>query len=207
MRRNAVHETGSGQSFQKDFCRTQFEPTFRKRMSNKTNSCAEEFNAPHVIRYFSEMGSQHLAEGKGEAQLFHAAWPSSHPAPQWPQPACLCWRMVPLPHTQGFPHCCGCAVLTGYQPSCAGVTFTALHCGNCSTFYKYLKVHCMRVLQLGLPPSDARSRSICFELDSFVCLHWLLQIMIFSFPLLLTGWAIVSLNALCCNFTFEICTF
>lgn len=63
----------------------------------------------------------------------------------------------------------------------------------------------MRGLQPGLPLSDARSRYSCFELDPFVCLHWLLQRMIFSFPLLHTGgtWVIVSLNALCCNFTFD----
>lgn len=40
----------------------------------------------------------------------------------------------------------------------------------------------MRGLQLGLPPSDMRSRNSCFELDPFVCLHWLLQRMIVSFP-------------------------
>lgn len=178
-------------------------------MSNQTNSCTEKFNAPNIIGYFLRKGVPAFSRRQGEAQLLHPVCLCPHPAPWWPH-VCPCCRMIPLPHSQGFsPFCCGCAVLPGCQPSCAEVTFIALHCGTCSTCYKYLKAHCMRGLQLGLPPCDARSRNSCFELDPFVCLPWLLQRMLFSFPLLHTGgtWAIVSLNALCCNFTFEICTF
>ena len=96
---------------------------------------------------------------------------------------------VPSPHSWGFSsgRCgCDCAVMTGYLPSYAGVTFITLRCGSCSIFYKYLKIPCMGDLKLGLLPSDAWSRKGCFELDLLVCSHWVLRRMIFSFPLLHT---------------------
>lgn len=178
-------------------------------MSNNINSCAEKYNVPSIISYFWETWSQRSAEDRGKVQLCHPAWASTHP---WGDPlTCVSvWRTIPSPHSQGFSlGRCGCAVLSGYLPSCAGLTFITLRCGSCSTFYKYLKIHCMGELKLGLPPSDARSRNGCFELDPLVCSHWFLWRMIFSFPLVHTGgtWVIVSLNALCCNFGFEIRTF
>lgn len=113
-------------------------------------------------------------------------------------PCVSVWRTILSLHRQGFsPGCCGsgsgsgsgCAVLTGYLPSCAGVTFIALHCGSCFTFHKYLKIHCMGELKLGLLPSEARCGNSCFELGSLVCSRWLLGRMIFSFPLLCTGFS------------------
>lgn len=66
---------------------TQFELTSRKRMSNKINSCAKNFNAPGVISCFWETWSQHSAEEKDEAPLFDPAWAS--PAPGWPPGLCV----------------------------------------------------------------------------------------------------------------------
>lgn len=107
---------------------------------------------------------------------------------------CLCWRMILSLHRQGFSlGCCssssgsGCAVLTGYLPSYTGVTFTALQCGSCFTFHKYLKIHCTGELKLELLPSDTRCGNSCLESGSFVCSHWLLGRMIFPFPLQCTG--------------------
>lgn len=108
-------------------------------------------------RAFSKRGGRH------SSFILH-----EHPASPGvtPWPVCLCWGTIPSPHSQRFsPGRCGCTVLTGSLPSCAGVTFITLHCGSCSTFYKYHKVHCMGELKLGLFSSDMKSRNSCFELE------------------------------------------